>query len=213
MAGSPPRRPRRKRAGRYHHGDLRRALIDEVLRTIGREGVEAVTLRTVGEALGVSRTALYRHFSSKQALLAAVASEGFRTLRLALVDAWESHGRGWAGFEAMGRAYLAFAAAHPSHYRVMFGPFVVEPGAADRELGEEAAAAFQALVDALVDQQRAGQVRNDDPQMMARFVWSVTHGIATLVIDGRLPEHDPDGAALNQYAAERLRAAIAALPD
>lgn len=210
MAGSPPGRPRRKRAGRYHHGDLRRALIDEVLRTIGRDGVEAVTLRTVGEALGVSRTALYRHFSSKQALLAAVASEGFRTLRLALVDAWESHGRGWAGFEAMGRAYLAFAAAHPSHYRVMFGPFVVQPGAGDRELGEEAAAAFQALVDALIDQQRAGQVRNDDPQMMARFVWSVTHGIATLVIDERLPEHDPSGAALNQYAAERLRAAIAA---
>lgn len=208
MTGSPVRRPRKKRAGQYHHGDLRRALIDEALRTIGRHGVEGVTLRTVGEALGVSRTALYRHFSSKQALVAAVAREGFRTLRLALVDAWERHGRGWAGFEAMGAAYLAFAAAHPSHYRVMFGRFV-ESGAGDPELVDEATAAFQALVDALVEQQRAGQVRDDDPLMLARFVWSVTHGIATLVIDGQLHDSDPSGTALNRYAAERIRAAIA----
>ncbi len=211
MAGSPARRPRKKRAGQYHHGNLRRALIDEALRTIGRHGVEGMTLRTVGEALGVSRTALYRHFSSKQALVAAVACEGFRTLRLALVEAWEGHGRGWAGFDAMGVAYLAFAAAHPSHYRVMFGRYV-EAGAQDPELVDEATAAFVALVDALIEQQRAGLVRDDDPLMLARFVWSVTHGIATLVIDGRLHGSDASGAVLNQYAAGRIRAAIAATP-
>ena len=209
MAGSIVRRPRKKRAGQYHHGDLRRALIDQALRTIDKLGVEGLTLRSVGEALGVSRTALYRHFSNKQALVAAVAREGFRTLRLSLVDAWERNGRGRAGFEAMGEAYLEFAVAHPSHYRVMFGRFV-ESCARDPELIEEATAAFQALVDALVDQQREGGVRKDDPQMLARFVWSLTHGIAMLVIDGQLREDDESGAALNRYAADRIRAAIAA---
>ena len=207
MAGSALRRTKRKRAGQYHHGNLRRALIDQAVATIDKLGVEALTLRAVGEALGVSRTALYRHFSSKQALVAAVAREGFRTLRLALREAWESHGRGQAGFEAMGAAYLQFAVAHPSHYRVMFGRFV-ESCERDAELVEEAKAAFQALVDALVDQQREGRVRQDDPVLLARFVWALTHGIAMLVIDGQLRDADASGTTLNRYAAERIRAAI-----
>jgi AcrR family transcriptional regulator len=201
------RRPRKKRAGQYHHGDLHRALIDQALRTIDTLGVEALTLRDVGEALGVSRTALYRHFSDKQALVAAVAREGFRTFRLALVEAWERNGRGWAGFEAMGDAYLQFAVAHPSHYRVMFGRFV-ESCARDPALIEEASAAFQALVDALTEGQREGWVRKDDPVVLGRFVWSASHGIAMLVIDGQLPDGDGSGPALNRYAAARIRAAI-----
>lgn len=208
MAGSTMSRPRKKRAGRYHHGDLRRALIDQALRTIDQLGVEGLTLRGVGEALGVSRTALYRHFSSKQALVAAVAREGFRTLRLALVGAWERHGRGRAGFDAMGEAYLQFAVAHPSHYRVMFGRFV-ESCSRDPELIEEANAAFRALVDALADRQREGLVRGDDPVVLARFIWSFSHGIAMLVIDGQLRDGDEAGVALNRYASERIQAAIA----
>jgi len=208
MSGSRLARPRKKRAGQYHHGNLRRALIDEALRTIDQQGAEALTLRSVGDALGVSRTALYRHFSDKQALVAAVAREGFRTLRLALIDAWDKSGRGHAGFEAMGDAYLQFAAGHPSHYRVMFGRFD-ESGVRDPELTEEAEGAFRALVDALVELQREGLARADDPVLQARFVWSVTHGIAMLVIDGRLRHDDPSGATLNRYATERLRAAIA----
>ena len=209
MIGSPRSRPRKKRAGRYHHGDLRNALVEQALRTIDALGVEGLTLRGVGEALGVSRTALYRHFSDKQALVAAVARDGFRAFRLALLEAWERDGRGQAGFEAMGEAYLRFAIDHPSHYRVMFGRFV-ESCARDPELVEEASAAFQVLVDALVDQQREGTVRADDPVLLARFVWSVTHGIAMLVIDGQLRDGDQAGMALNRYAAERVRAAIAA---
>lgn len=212
MDGSSPRRPRKKRAGQYHHGDLRRALIDQALRTIDKEGADKLTLRAVGEALGVSRTALYRHFSDKQALLAAVAGEGFRTLRLALAEAFTRHGRGRAGFEAMAGAYLRFAVEHPAHYRVMFGRFV-ESTARDPALVEEAEAAFQTLVDALVEQQRDGLVRQDEPVLQARFVWAVTHGIAMLVIDGQLRERDESGTALTRYAAERIRAAIAASPS
>src|SRR5690349_24201183 len=110
----------RKPARPYHHGNLRRALLDETLSTIRREGVEAVTLREIGARVGVSRTALYRHFADKGALISAVAAEGFRMLREQLVAAWESKNGGVAGFDAMGVAYVRFAVANPTHFRVMF---------------------------------------------------------------------------------------------
>ena len=208
MAVPASKRPKKKRVGQYHHGDLRRALIEEALRTIQTDGVEHLTLRAVGERLGVSRTALYRHFSDKQALLAVVGREGFRLLRLALTAAFEGHGRGREGFEAMGVAYVRFAVAHSSHYRVMFGRFI-ESCSRDAEFVQEAAAAFQVLVDSLVEQQQAGLVRLDDPVTLARFIWSIVHGIAMLVIDGQLRGADEHGEALNQYAMERIRDAIA----
>lgn len=208
MASSPTRRPRRKPAGRYHHGDLRRALVAEAVRTIDRHGVDALTLRSIGDRLGVSRTALYRHFSDKPALLAAVGREGFRLLRVALTEAWEQHGRGRPGFEAMGLAYVRFAVAHPAHYRVMFGGFI-ESCAKDDEFVQEAKAAFQVLVDALVEQQQAGLVRPDDPLLLARMIWSLVHGIAMLAIDGQLRGDDEQGEGLNRYAIERIRDGIA----
>jgi AcrR family transcriptional regulator len=196
----------RKRVRPYHHGNLRRGLLDEALATIRAEGVEGLTLREIGARLGVSRTALYRHFSDKRALLAAVATEGFRTLREQLLAAWEGGGRAPAAFESMGVAYVRFAVANQSHYRVMFGGFV-DPEACDPELAAEAAGAFQALVDALAALQRDGLVRTDDTVTMARFVWAVVHGVAMLGIDGQLREPGSvDG--LTRYAIERLRSGI-----
>jgi AcrR family transcriptional regulator len=209
MVRSPRPRPQKKPSNRYHHGDLRRALLDEAIRTIQSHGVEHLTLRTAGERLGVSRTALYRHFSDKQALLAAVGREGFHTLRQALSSAWEQNGRGRTGFEAMAGAYVGFAVAHPSHYRVMFGRFL-ESAAKDTDFIAEAEAAFQVLVDALIHEQKAGIIRQDDPVLMARFVWAVVHGIAMLAIDGQLREADEAGEALTRFAVERIRGALAA---
>jgi AcrR family transcriptional regulator len=209
MASTTPARRKRKPADRYHHGDLRRSLIDEAARTIQDEGVAHLTLRTVGERLGVSRTALYRHFSDKQALLAAVGREGFVTLRAALTEAWDGGGRGRAGFEAMGIAYVRFAVDHPSHYRVMFGGFV-ESCAKDDDFIAAATAAFDVLVASIVEQQEAGTVRSDDPQLVARFIWAAVHGTAMLAIDGQLRGVDEQGEALSHYATGRLRAAIAA---
>jgi AcrR family transcriptional regulator len=209
MARSSRSRPQKKPPDRYHHGDLRRALLNEAIRTIQSNGVEHLTLRAAGARLGVSRTALYRHFSDKQALLAAVGREGFHMLRQALADAWDQKGRGRTGFEAMATVYVQFAVAYPSHYRVMFGRFL-ESAAKDTDFIGEAKAAFQVLVNALVDQQKAGIVRQDDPVLMARFVWALVHGIAMLAIDGQLREADEDSEVLTQYAVERIREAIAA---
>jgi AcrR family transcriptional regulator len=204
-----PRGAARKRA--YHHGNLRRALLDEALVTIRTEGVEGLTLREIAARLGVSRTALYRHFADKRALLAAVSTEGFRTLREELVGAWEEGGGGRAGFERMGVAYVRFAVANPSYYRVMFGGFV-DPEASDPDLAAEAAGAFRALVDALAALQREGIVRGDDTQRLARFVWAVVHGVAMLGIDGQLPEAG-SVEELMRYALKRLRTGIEAGTD
>lgn len=190
----------------YHHGDLRRALLDEALRTIETEGVEHLTLRTVGARLGVSRSALYRHFADKQSLLATVGKEGFSKLRQALADAWEGNGHGRVGFEAMHRAYVQFGVSHPSHYRVMFGGFI-ESAAKDDHFISEARSAFQVLVDALVEQQNAGDIRRDDPVLMARFVWALVHGTVMLFINGQLPER-AQREALEPYVAERIYASI-----
>jgi AcrR family transcriptional regulator len=201
-------KPRRQ----YHHGNLRRALLDEALATIRREGIEGVTLRDIGARLGVSRTALYRHFADKRALLEGVAIEGFRALREALVAAWRGGGEARAGFRAMGRAYVRFAVDNSAHYRVMFGGFFAPDCDHDPALDAEGAGAFQALVDALAALQAEGLVRDDDVELMASHVWALVHGIAMLAIDGQV---SGEGAveALTRYALDRLRTGIGAPAD
>ena len=196
----------RKTRRAYHHGNLRRGLLDEALATIREDGVDRLTLREIGSRLGVSRTALYRHFSDKSALLAAVATEGFRTLRQHLVAAWEEGGRDREAFQSMGAAYVRFAMGNRSHYRVMFGGSI-DPKVCGPELAAEAAGAFQALVDALSALQREGVVRGEDTLTMARYVWAVVHGVSMLGINGQLQQ---PGAvdALSLFASERLLSGI-----
>jgi len=208
---TPLKRAARKPRRPYHHGNLRRALIDEALATIREAGVDAVTLREIGARVGVSRTALYRHFADKRALLTAVATEGFRTLRQELVSAWESGGRGDAAFRSMGVAYVRFAVTNSSHYRVMFGGFV-EPQPQDTDLAVEGEGAFRALVDALAALQRDALVRADETLLMASYVWALVHGVAMLGIDRQL--RDPvDVEGLMQYALDRLGTGIAIKTD
>jgi AcrR family transcriptional regulator len=206
MARHASARPARKRAHRYHHGDLRRALLQAAVRTIRTHGIDGLTLRGVGGALGVSRTALYRHFTDKAALLAAVAAEGFRMLRAELSESWERGGQGLQGFRAMGAAYVRFAVAHPSHYRVMFGADIL--GAEHAELAVEGAGAFQVLIDAIVALQEQQLARRDNPRQMALFVWAATHGVAMLAIDGRLGGEPSAIDDLTGYMTERVVAAI-----
>ena len=199
--------PVRKPQTRYHHGDLRRALIDEAVRTIGRSGAAGLTLRSAGERLGVSRTALYRHFSDKGALLAAVASEGFQRFTRDLQRAWEEGGPNLDGFNRMGRAYVGFALENPSHYRVMFGEFR-ELCTKDPELQQVAYRSFEVLLNAIVTLQRAGVMRVDDPVMTGNYIWATMHGIAALAINGLFGTTREAVDPIVRHAIERLNDAL-----
>jgi AcrR family transcriptional regulator len=199
-----PKRPRRP----YHHGDLRRALLQEAVRTIREEGVQALTLRAAGKRLGVSRTALYRHFTDKSALLAGVAREGFQRFRDDLLAEWHGAGGGLDGFARMGVAYVRFALTNPSHYRVMFGEFS-DLVAKDPELEADAHAAFAVLVDALAALQESGAVIAHDRQQLAQYIWGTVHGVAMLAINGQLGPDPAAAEALARFAVERLEYGIA----
>ena len=191
----------------YHHGDLRRALLREAARAIRTEGPEGITLRDVGRRLGVSRTALYRHFADKGALLASVARQGFQTFSRKLQEAWNGAGGGVAGFEAMGTAYVRFAIANQAHYRIMFGRFK-DLCSSDAALAADASASFQVLVDALVSLQQAGTIRAGNPQELGRFIWATVHGVAMLTIDGQLGPSRAAADSLTTFTIARLSAGL-----
>src|SRR6476469_5184857 len=174
---------RRKAAARgYHHGDLARALVDTALRMIQEEGIAALTLRGVGARLGVSRTALYRHFDDKEALLARVASEGFKRFHDALAKAAaEGEKRGGYPMPAMAAAYARFARSHPSHYQTMFSGVLTE-GKRYPELQQNGEAAFNVLLGAIRRGQATGRIRSGDPVEIAETTWALSHGIATLTM-------------------------------
>jgi AcrR family transcriptional regulator len=186
VSTAPSQRPLKARAKpakhAYHHGDLRRAILDVAIGILEKEGPEALTLREVARRLGVTSAAPYHHFADKDAILAAVAEEGF----MKLVAATEIAHAGatkkpLARLRAQGIAYVTFAVKHPSHYRVMFGRLVdIQKypslhAAADR--------AFMLLLESIMEGQEAKVVRPGDPHEHALLAWSTVHGLATLWMD------------------------------
>jgi AcrR family transcriptional regulator len=170
----------------YHHGDLRRALIDQAEALVAQEGVAALTLREVARRSGVSQAAPYRHFPSKQALVAAVAEEGFREMLGRVRRGLDRAPRGApARLQALGAAYVRFAVDHPARFRVMFGREVAAshgfPG-----LWEAAQEGFGLLVGEIGAAQRAGVLPGRDPRRPALAAWSAVHGLALLLMDGLL---------------------------
>jgi len=176
--------PKRKRDA-YHHGDLRRALLDVAFAHVGREGVDTLSLRDLAREAGVSHAAPYRHFPTRDALIAAMAEEGFALLRQSLVDATSDEPDPLRRFRAQGQAFIRFASSYPAHYRVMFSRHV--PGA-ERFPGLAAAggAAMRELVDVIAACQKKRQLRRGDPERMAIAAWATVHGMAVILIDGQL---------------------------
>jgi AcrR family transcriptional regulator len=164
----------------YHHGDLERGLVDTAVRMIRDEGVPALTLRGVGARLGVSRTALYRHFDDKEALLARVASEGFKRFHEALSASVARAAKRRADpMPEMAAAYIRFARANPSHYQTMFSG-VLTDWRRYPDLILHAEAAFNVLLDTIRGQQEQGRIGPGNPVELAEITWAMSHGIATL---------------------------------
>jgi AcrR family transcriptional regulator len=173
----------------FHHGNLRRALIDGALQILAKEGAEAITLREVARRAGVTHAAPYRHFSSKEALLAAVAEEGFRQLAADLEAAARAPERGDSldRLEAFGDAYIRFAVKHPAHYRLMYGPEFAQRGA-HPSLSEVSRGAFALLFEGVRRAQEDKLVRDDDTVQLALTMWSSVHGLALLILDRQLDD-------------------------
>jgi len=161
----------------YHHGNLREVLIAEGAKIVEEKGVNALTLREISERAGVSRTAPYRHFADKSELLEAIREAGFTEFAEALESARDSAtGRFAARLEAMGRAYLRFAEERRPYYQVMFG----ERRSRVNPVGDRAFGVLESLIRA---GQASGDVRPGDSVAMAKIVWALVHGIATLRLD------------------------------
>ena len=173
----------RKRKGSYHHGNLREALVHAAQELIEKEGTTALSLRAVARRAGVSTAAPYRHFPSREALLAAVAEEGFRLLGQQLQRAVAAHDEPGRCLGEAGVAYVLFAAAHPSRYQAMFSPEL-----SDRRTHPSLAAAEEdtrrLLLGAVRELQQAGWMGSRDPGELALAAWSSVHGLASLITNG-----------------------------
>lgn len=168
----------------YHHGDLRRALLDASLALISEEGFGALSLREVARRAGVTHAAPYRHFADKEALLAAVAEEGFRAMTARMKERMALEKTPEGSLESCGVAYVLFAMENPSHFRVMFGPHFSHPPELSAS-GDEANS-FGLLLGAIAECQRAGVVRAGESRRIALTCWSLVHGLASLLVDGQL---------------------------
>lgn len=166
-------------------------------------GVGAIGLREAARRAGVTHGAPYRHFENQQALVAAVAEQGFRTLMAKAQAAQAEAGSDvLLRFHALGVAYLRFALAHPGQFRVMFGAeAAVEPSVRSAE-----AAVFALAVNEIASAQRQGLIAAGDPQELALLAWSTSHGLAVLMIDGLV-----QWVGLDASSPERLARRITAL--
>jgi AcrR family transcriptional regulator len=166
----------------YHHGSLRRALIEAAVEAIADHGIEALNLRRLAAEAGVTPGAPYHHFADREALLRAVAEEGFLRLEAGLIAARDAAADAGARLEALGLAYLGFAISHPGYFRAMFHGDANSLGPAEPGLR-----AFHLLRDAVLACQEAGLAPPGDPAPLVLTAWSAVHGFATLWVDGALP--------------------------
>jgi AcrR family transcriptional regulator len=182
--------------GSYHHGDLRRALLEAALGLVSQKGVEGFSLREAAREVGVSPAAAYRHFEDKSALLAALAVDGMGKLALAMEQALDaapgapgSPARAAAGLGAVGEAYIQFAVDQPSRFQVMFGPWCDHPDLS--ELPPEAQPRgrdpFQILVDTLDQLVASGAVAPAARAGAEIAAWSTVHGLASLLVAEAMP--------------------------
>lgn len=185
----------------YHHGNLREALVQAAVEIIAEKGVEALTLRSVGTRVGVSHAAPYRHFKDKEAILAAVATEGFYLMR----DFMKARNEEVADLDVMarlaeiGRAYIHFAVRHPYHYRVMFGP-ATRNKMRYPDLLAASLEIFTIMVEGLEQAKALGLVRDEPAIELSIVAWSQAHGLSLLLIDDQFELGEIDDETLDGYA-------------
>jgi AcrR family transcriptional regulator len=166
----------------YHHGDLRAALVEAGLKALETTEFADLSLRQLAREVGVSATAVYRHFPDKQALMQALANAGIEQLgRFQQQAAADSAGNADA-FAATGRAYVRWALANPALFRLTFSQC---DRAGQTLFGDNLAARLL--------RQKAAGATGGDPEAEQRLMiqaWAVVHGLAMLMLDQQLPADD-----------------------
>jgi AcrR family transcriptional regulator len=185
-----PRQATANRAG-YHHGDLVEALVGEALSQVRERGTDAVSLRQVAQAVGVSPSAAYAHFPDKTALMTAVGNCGMdeldtRMTAAAQAVAGDDDLAAIARFRGAGETYVRFAVEEPHLFRHMFGPYCEKRFDASAD-HEEQSVSYQVLCRGLDDLDARGLLRPGSREGLDLVAWTMVHGFASLVLDGFLP--------------------------
>lgn len=194
-----------------HHGALRSSLIDAALELVAESDAEKVTLRAVARRAGVSAAAPYHHFPDKDALLAAVACDGFESLGAIQLAVLGEPGSASERLEELVRQYVLFAVSHRTHYRLMFRTVPTEVGGDEGvALREAASAAFGRLSDA-VREANPG-LTSDEAGRRALLGWALAHGAVDVGswAAALRPDHDTDALARDVGRAVRDMAALPA---
>jgi AcrR family transcriptional regulator len=182
---------------RYHHGDLRSALIEEGLKRLENAPAEALSLREVARNVGVSATAVYRHFPDKQALLHALADVGGERMATAFETAMAAEKPGKEAFDAMGRAYVHFALKNRSLFKLMMSPEMMSGIAAE---GRPRTRGMGMLTNAL-SELSGGKLSTEMQNVRRLQAWSIVHGLAMLMLDGLVPA---DEKIIDQVLASKI---------
>lgn len=182
-----------KEAGKYHHGNLRQALVEAALVLLAEGGTAALTLREAARRAGVTHAAPYRHFADKNALLAAVAEEGFRLLAEEMRSQSDLLLDPVARLQALVLGCIRFATQNPTRFRVMFDPEIISLRAPD--LQEATAQVLHLFEDAVIRCQEEKRIRPGDPTEITYSLWALVQGLAHVSIEQlrRLtPESTPE---------------------
>jgi AcrR family transcriptional regulator len=190
----------------YHHGNLTSELIAATIALIEEEGVEALSVRAVARKLGVSPGAPFRHFSSKAELLAAVAEQATTRLRANIDAALErkAESRPIEALQAMGEAYLRWAAENPTHFQIVSSRTLVDVANMPSAAADNAY--IRARMEQLIrDAQNAGDIAKDlDVSQLLLSIRAFAYGLARMRVDGHLPEWY-SGTEANDATAAALR--------
>jgi AcrR family transcriptional regulator len=163
----------------YHHGDLRRAVLDAALEVIATSGPGAVSLRDLARRAGVSHAAPAHHFKDKAGLLTAIAVEGNELLAVSLTEGLTEDPNDLRG---LGVRYVRFALDHPAHFEVMFRPDLYHQDAPEVVAARgRPAQLLRGAVDAL-----SAERQGPDAELARLAAWSLAHGFVTLSRGGNL---------------------------
>ncbi|MFD3794318.1 TetR/AcrR family transcriptional regulator [Streptomyces californicus] len=182
----------RPRPNTYHHGDLRAACLRAARELLEEDGSAALSLRAVARRAGVSATAPYRHYSDREALVSAVAAEGYRELAEHLARAHPAPSTP-DELAAVAVAYVRFALEHPALFRAMFAE-PCDPTSEERGAATEAISAY---VRTIVGAAFPGV----DAEALSTTVWALVHGLAFLHLDGKLDSSSPETVAAQVTSA------------